>query len=119
MEKRNITERTFKFAVDIVHLASAVNGTNTVRQVLLKQIVRSGTSIGANIEEGQAAESKADFRHKYGIALKETRETRYWLALLDATNMAPKEKIAELRKEADELSRIIGKIIVNSKKTNK
>jgi four helix bundle protein len=85
----------------------------------LKQIVRSGTSIGANIEEGQAAESKADFRHKYSIALKEARETRYWLALLDATNMAPKERTADLRKEVDELSRIIGKIIVNSKKTNK
>ncbi len=84
--------------------------------VLAKQLLRSGTSVGANVEEAQAGQSRSDFVHKMAIALKEARETNYWLRLLEASEMLPKEKLAELIKESDEIKKIIGAIIVSSKK---
>jgi four helix bundle protein len=116
VKNRDITARTFAFAVNIVKLAEGISSKRPSCSVLLKQVIRSGTSIGANVEEAQAAESKADFRHKYSVALKEARETKYWLKLLAGSELVREEQLTGLRQEADEISRIIGKIIINSRK---
>jgi four helix bundle protein len=85
-------------------------------RILAQQLLRSGTSIGANVEEAQAGQSRADFVHKNGIALKEARETVYWLRLIAASSMLPNEQIRPLQSEAEELTLIIAAIIVSSKK---
>ncbi|HVF87307.1 MAG TPA: four helix bundle protein [Pyrinomonadaceae bacterium] len=81
---RDIRERTFDFAVRIVKLCQHSDEKPGVRRMLGKQLLRSGASIGANIEEAQAGQSKPDFISKNAIALKEERETLYWLRLLAA-----------------------------------
>jgi four helix bundle protein len=85
---KKITDRTFEFAVKIVELAIELDAKSQSGRVLGKQILRAGTSIGANVEEAQAGESRADFQHKYNIALKEARELKYWLRLLMATKIS-------------------------------
>lgn len=105
---RNIQERTFQFAVDIVRHCQRLDAKAGVTRRLGRQLLRSGTSIGANVEEAQAAQSSADFASKCSIALKEARETLYWLRLLDAGDHLANEDGKLLRQEADELSRIIG-----------
>ncbi|MEA5503666.1 four helix bundle protein [Halotia wernerae UHCC 0503] len=82
---QDITERTFEFAVRIVKLCQSLEEIPGVPRTLAKQLLRSGTSIAANVEEARAGQSKADFIHKNAIALKEVRETNYWLRLLVAT----------------------------------
>jgi len=82
------------------------------------QLLRSGTSIGANVEEAQAGQSRADFLSKYSISLKEARETIYWLRLIEASGTFDGEKLLPLKREADEIARIIGAIIVRTKNNN-
>ncbi|HRH43380.1 MAG TPA: four helix bundle protein [Pyrinomonadaceae bacterium] len=113
----DITKRTFSFALRIIKLCQVLNKQYVMEtNVLAKQLLRSGTSIGANVEEAQAGQSRSDFVHKMAIALKEARETNYWLRLLEASEILPKEKLTELLKESDEIKKIIGAIIVSSKK---
>ncbi len=90
---------------------SASWGKTWCSRILGKQLLRSGTSIGANIEEGQASQSDADFIHKYSIACKEARETHYWLRLLSATKILPAEKLSPLTQECDEIIAILTTII--------
>ncbi len=117
MEKpRDIKARTFQFALEIIRLCRRMDNQTGVWRVLGKQLLRSGTSIGANVEEAQAAQSKADFTSKYSIALKETRETIYWLRLLNESGCVKDIMIASLIQEADELSRVIGSIIVTTRR---
>ena len=86
MKKDNIIlEKTFDFALNIIELYKKM--TEQKEYVLSKQILRSGTSIGANVEEATAAISKKDFTAKMSIASKEARETRYWLRLLDKSKL--------------------------------
>lgn len=113
---RDIKERTFSFAVEIVQLGRKLEGDYGVWRVLGKQLLRSGTSIGANVEEAQAGQSRADFISKYAIALKEARETIYWLRLIQETVSTKDAEIDRLIQEAEEISKIIGSIIVNTKK---
>jgi four helix bundle protein len=113
---RSIVERTFEFAVKTVKLADTLARRSRIGEKLASQLIKSGTSIGANVEEAQAAESRADFIHKYRIALKEARETKYWLRLIVATNLVAEKSVAGLRVEADEISRVIAQIIINTKK---
>ncbi len=87
-------------------------------RTLAKQLLRATTSIGANLEEAMSGQSKADFISKNAIALKEARETSYWLRLLVASELVSESRIVELQKEVEELKRIIGAIIVSSKKTH-
>jgi len=81
----------------------------------MDQLLRSATSIGANVVEGKAGSSKKDFRNFYTIALKSANETNYWLCLIRDTNIVnvDKDKIVELITEADELSKIIASIVIN------
>ena len=110
-----ITDRTFNLAVRIVNLCKVLDEKPGVGRTLAKQLIRSGTSIGANVEESQAAQSTADFVHKLEIALKEARETRYWLRLLMAAELFPDSRLRPLLNEAEELIKIIAAIVVKTK----
>jgi four helix bundle protein len=111
-----ITERTFEFAVRIVKLCQAVEAKSVVGRTIINQLVRSGTSVGANVEESQAGQSRADFVHKLEISLKELRETRYWLRPLVAAQLVPEAKLQALINESEELLKILSKIVVTTKK---
>jgi four helix bundle protein len=113
---RDICERTFEFATRIVKLADVLAQRSWVGGKVASQIIGSGTSIGANVEEAQAAESKADFIHKYRVVLKGARETNYWLRLIVGANLVIESSIAGLRTEVDEISRVIAQIIINARK---
>ena len=110
----DIQERTFKFAVKVVKSVSRLPRT-TAGVVIGRQIVRSATSIGANVEEADAAESKQDFIHKMSIAHKEARETRYWLRIIQAS-LADDNNVQALIQESDELVRILYSIANNARK---
>ena len=117
MKKNIIKYKSFSFAVKGINLyKSLVKDHN--EYVLSKQILKSSTSIGANIREAQNAESKADFVHKLAIAQKECDESIYWLELLKETDYISKPEFDELSKDANELLRIIRSIIITTKKNN-
>jgi len=113
---RDIRERTFEFAVRIVKLCRELDKTAGVSRTLSNQLLRAGTSIGSNVEEAQAGQSKPDFISKNAIALKEARECHYWLRLLISTEVLPENRLAELRTEAAELAKILAAIIVSAKR---
>ena len=109
--KSDIPERTFQFARRVVALCQVLDERPGVSRILANQLLRSGTSIGANVEEGQASQSKADFISKYSIACKEARETHYWLRLLAASEIIPEERLRPLERECNELIAILTSII--------
>jgi four helix bundle protein len=113
--KIDITERSFKFALRIVNLCRFLEGERKINQVLIKQLIRSGTSVGANIEEAQAGQSRADFLSKTSVACKECRETLYWLRLISASDASLSDRLADIIKEADELVRILTSIVKTTK----
>lgn len=115
----DIVDRTFNFAVKIVSLSGRLDERPGVGRVMMGQIPRAGTSIPANIEEAQAAQSKADFISKMSIALKEARETHLRLRLLVTANLIPNAELHPLIVESEELKRIIGAIIVSTKRNDR
>jgi four helix bundle protein len=115
---RHIKDRTFDFAVAIIGFCQSLDLKGGVSRTLGRQLLGCGTSIGANIEEAQGGQSSADFVSKCSIALKEARETIYWLRLVQASDKSS-ENVNELLREADEISRIIGSIIVHAKNGKK
>lgn len=115
--QKEIQHRTFEFAVRIVNLCRHLDEKPGVGRTIGRQLLRAGTSIGANIEEAQAGQSKADFISKIAIALKEARETLYWLRLLVATKELSAERLSSLQTEIEELMRVLGAIIVSAKNT--
>ncbi|KAB8334221.1 four helix bundle protein [Scytonema tolypothrichoides VB-61278] len=116
--QKPITDRTFEFAVRIVKLCQVLNENSGVGQTLSKQLIKSGTSIGANVEESQSAQSTADFINKLEIALKEAKETRYWLRLLIATELMPESRLLSILGEINEIIRIIAAIVVKTKQNH-
>lgn len=114
MEK--IDERTYKFALRIIKLVNALP-QNKVGDVLGRQVLRAGTSVGANVEEAYAASSKRDFTNKLSIALKEARETHFWLRLIRDSGLVPTKQIESLIQEALEIKLILGKAVTTSKKS--
>ncbi|MBI4726211.1 four helix bundle protein [candidate division TA06 bacterium] len=115
MEKKDICERTFNYAVAIVKFCRAIDNGRNVERLLSRQLFRSGTSIGANVEEAQAGQSKADFISKMSIARKEARETRYWLSLCNSLNIGIPRDVDVLLKEINELIAILTTIIKKTK----
>lgn len=110
----DLRERTKQFAMRIVRMFSAL--PNTVEaQVLGKQVLRSGTSIGANYREAFRGRSKAEFISKCGDCLREMEETAYWLELLTDSGIVAADKLSSLRQEIDELTAIFVTIIKRSK----
>jgi four helix bundle protein len=113
--KRDLCERTFQFAVRIVKLCQQLHRKSGVERTIGNQLLRSGTSIGANVEEAQAGQSRADFTSKYSISRKEARETHYWLRILIATEIFPPQKLETLLNECNELIAILTTIIKKTK----
>ena len=118
MKQNIIREKSRKFAVRIVRLYQYLREARH-EFVLSKQLLRSGTSIGANIREGDYAQSKADFITKMTIALKESAETEYWLELLAETGYLTEEQYASIHQDAEELLRILTRIINTAKKSQR
>ncbi len=88
--------------------------------MIVKQLVRSGTSIGANVEEAQAVFTKDDFTYKMNLALKEAREVHFWLRLAKAAGLTDSQLLSELTKETEEIKKILGAIVSTSRgKTKK
>ena len=118
-DKRDLQERTKQFALSVIRTFSIIPKT-TEAQVLGKQLLRSGTSVGANYREAYRGRSKAEFIAKCGDSLRELEETAYWLELLVDGNMIPPERLAAIRRECDELLAIFvtilnaRKILLNS-----
>ena len=110
----NIQQRTRRFAVRILRFAGALPRT-VIASVLMKQVVRSGTSIGANVEEAQDAHSRRDFVHSMQISLKEARETLYWIDLVIESSLLPRERCQDIRDECARIVRILTVIVRNAK----
>ena len=106
-----IVEKSFRFALKIVIACELLEEHR--KYVVSRQLLKSGTSIGASVREAQGAESKADFIHKIKIAFKEAEETEYWLLICKHTPTYPIDE--ELLAEIKELIRILSKIIISSK----
>jgi four helix bundle protein len=92
-------------------LCQTLDVASGVQRTLSKQLLRSGTSIGANVEEAHGSQSKADFTAKLSIACKEARETHYWLRLLTASELVPEKRIHNLTDEANQLIAILTAIV--------
>ena len=114
MKDNLIQQKSFEFAIKIVNLYKHLKNEKK-EFVLSKQLLRSGTSIGANVEEAIGGQSKADFLSELSIAYKEAREKVYWLKLLYATEYLSKNDFDILISEAEEICRIIGKIQITIK----
>jgi four helix bundle protein len=111
----DILERSFQFAVRIVRLCAWLDGQRGVSRVLMPQILRAGTSVVSNVEEAQAAQSRADFVSGIAIALKEARETHIRLRVLSAADVLPSNRIQALTMGAEGLKRILGAIVVSTR----
>jgi four helix bundle protein len=106
-----IVTLTFNFALEIIKYCEGLQESK--KFVIANQLLKSGTSIGANIREAQNAESKADFIHKFKISAKEIEETIYWLELCNFSDNYP--KVDNLIEQVNNISRIVNKIIITSK----
>ena len=107
---KNLLDRTLKFAEDILALAQKLP-KNIVNNPLILQIIKAGTSIGANYREACEAESSKDFIHKIKIAKKEARESKYWLKLLPKVNPNFRDQIVPLGQEVEEFVKIFASIV--------
>ncbi len=108
-----IVKKSYAFALEVINLYKYL--IEKKEFVMSKQILRSGTSIGANIHEGVASESKKDFVHKLSIAVKESRETSYWLNLLKDSEYITHEQFIIVNNNCQELTRILNSIILTTK----
>lgn len=111
---QDIYDRTGAFALRVIKMYRVLV-KDEIGHVLGKQLLRSGTSIGANVEEAQAGQSKADFISKMSIALKEARETRYWLTLMIEAELLPAKRLDSILIEIEEIIKVVYTIIQNSK----
>lgn len=114
-KKYDLEERTAKFGENVIEFASGLPDT-PVNRSLINQVVRSGTSIGANYTEADGAESGKDFKHKIAICKKESKETKHWFRMIAKANPNKAEKCRELWQEAHELSLIFSSILRGPRK---
>ena len=119
-EENIIMTKSFEFAVQIVNLCKYLQSDKR-EFILSKQLIRSGTSIGANINEAQAAQSRNDFISKLSIASKEARETKYWIDLLSETGYITKEhnRVVALKNQNIEIIKMLTSIIKTTQENNK
>lgn len=111
--KYDLEERTAIFAENIINFCKKIP-KNVVTNPIISQLVRSGTSIGANYCEANGASSKKDFKNKIYICKKESKETKYWLRILAKTENELKDECRVLWQEAQELTLIFSKIVINT-----
>jgi four helix bundle protein len=114
MSRNIVREKSYQFALDLI---SAVRKLPKASEnyIIGNQLIRAGTSIGANIEEAEGAFSKADFTYKMNTALKEARETHYWLRLLKDAMILEEKAAADLLQKTEELLRLLTSIVKSSK----
>ena len=117
-KQRDLDERLLEYGARIVKLVESLPKTIAGRTIA-DQLLRSGMSVGANYEEAQAAESRNDFVHKLLIALKELRESNYWLRLLAKAETLPPERLASIINESNQLRSILSKSVATAKSNNK
>ncbi|HAY71887.1 MAG TPA: four helix bundle protein [Saprospirales bacterium] len=110
-----IVKKSFDFALKIIHFCELLESQKKI--IIARQLMRAGTSIGANVKEAQNAESKADFVHKLKLAAKEADETAYWLELCQAAENYPDSRTLQI--DCNELLLILSKIISSAKKNTK
>ena len=103
----SITQRTEDFAIRIIKAYGYLDESSNATRILGKQLLRSGTSIGANVHEAQSAQSNRDFINKLEIGLKEARETEYWLKILIKSESVPETRFVTLLSECQEITRIL------------
>jgi len=116
MKKENIVVvKSLDFGVEIVQFCELLEASR--KYVVAKQLLRSGTSIGANVFEAQHAESRADFVHRLKVAVKEANETYFWLCICERSENYPTN--SSLKEKVNELIRIISKIIISCKTVTK
>ena len=115
---QDIQERTFDFGLRVIVLADQLPESKTGR-VLAKQVLRSGTSIGANVEEASSAYTKDVFAYKMNIALSEARETHYWLRLIKSSGLLNADRLTPIIDEAEELKKILGAIVSRARGKSK
>lgn len=113
--KFNLEERTAKFGEEIIKFAEKIP-QNSITTPLIIQLVKAGTSVGANYSEADDAESKQDFKHKIGICKKEARESKHWLRMISVATPQLKDEAKILWQEAKELNLIFNAIIRSIKK---
>ncbi len=112
--KYDLEERTAKFGEDVISLCKKAS-RNPISIPIVSQLIRAGTSIGANYAEANGASSKKDFLNKAFISKKESKETQYWLRMLAKADESMKDDCKKLWKEAQELTLIFGKITSRKK----
>jgi four helix bundle protein len=112
---QDIRDRTFRFGCDVARLSLSLAPQPGVR-CIIDQLLKSGTSVGANLEEAKAASSKREFLRFVQISLRESRETLYWIRVGAALQLGPVDELARLRGEADQIARILGAIAVSTKR---
>ena len=116
MERRiEFQQRCLRFSAEVLRLVVQLPKNQTTR-VISDQLLRSGTSVGANVREARAAESRADFVHKLQIALKEVGETGYWLELIALAKLLEGPALDSLTREANEIGAILGKSVITAKR---
>jgi four helix bundle protein len=113
MKENDLLKRTFNFGISCLKFLRKLE-SNPENNLIRFQLGKSCTSIGANYEESQAGSSKADFTNKVKIALREARESNYWLRVLKELNDSKDESLELLIKESQELKNILGAIVVKS-----
>jgi len=115
--KRNLEERTFNFAVEVVKFLKNIKYSKE-NEVIKYQLVKSATSIGANYEEAQGAYSRDDFKYRIGIYFREAKESNYWIRIIKAADISKSEALEHLIKESDELKKIFSSIMKKVHKRN-
>ena len=115
IKERDIHERIYKFVIRVINLTKALP-KSPQNDVIIYQIVKSATSMGANDQEADGAESKKDFIAKYTIVKKENKETNYWLRIIKDTNPNISSRLSDLEQEGLELVRIVSSIIISTKR---
>src|SRR5690349_9428157 len=114
--RRDIVERTFRFGVAVIQFCESLGKNAGAKRTVANQLLRSGTSVGANVEEAQGAQGRKDFIAKMMIALKEARESRYWLRITFASKLYANSPLPELIQEATELCNILAAIVVSARR---
>jgi four helix bundle protein len=111
-----LESRTFAFACDVIRFCRVLSDSPGVRRQIAVQLLRSGTSVGACTEEAKAAFSRREFAFKYSLALREARESLYWLRLIEATGLAAGSALRPLVVEANELVSIFTTAVRSARK---
>lgn len=114
-QKKDLKKRVYLYSINIIQFIDGISKSDFAAQIITKQLLRSATSIGANIIEAQAGSSKKDFTNFFAYALKSANESKFWLGLLRDTGKADKEKSNILLQETAELANILGSSILTLK----